>query len=107
MAWLAVVIAGLLEIGFAVALKESAGFSRTGWVVIFLLCAAGSFWLLSLALKSLPVGSAYAVWTGIGAAGTAVVGIVALGEGAEPLKLAAIAAIIVGVVGLQLAGTAH
>lgn len=105
MAWLLVVVAGLLETGFAVSLKASDGFSRLVPSILFIVFAAGSFALLSVALRSLPVGSAYAVWTGIGAAGTAIVGIVFLGEGAQTLKLVSIALVIAGVVGLQLSGT--
>ena len=101
-AWLLVVLAGLLETGFAVALKASAGFSRLVPTVLFLVCAVGSFWLLSTALRDLPVGAAYAVWTGIGAAGTAVVGMVVLGESSSTLKLVSIVLVVAGVVGLQL-----
>ncbi len=107
-AWGLVVLAGLLETGFAVSLKASEGFSKTVPTVLFLVCAIGSFWLLSTALRDLPVGPAYAVWTGIGAAGTAVVGIVFLGESAATLKLLSIALVVAGVVGLQLtSSTAH
>jgi len=104
MAWVMVVVAGLLETGFAVALKASEGFTR--WVpsVLFILFAAGSFTLLSTALRTLPVGPAYAVWTGIGAAGTAIVGMAFLGEAVQALKLVSIVLIIAGVVGLQLSG---
>ena len=105
MAWVLIVVAGLLETGFAVALKASAGFSRLVPSVTFIACAAGSFTLLSLGLRSLPVGSAYAVWTGIGAVGTAVYGIVALGESAQALKLVSLALVVAGVVGLQLASS--
>lgn len=106
MPWLLVVIAGLLETGFAISLKASDGFSRLVPSVCFLFFAAGSFSLLSTALRDLPVGPAYAVWTGIGAAGTAVVGIVFLGEPAHALKLVSIVLIVAGVVGLQLSGGA-
>lgn len=107
MAWLLVVVAGLLETGFAVALKASDGFSRWLPTTLFLVFAAGSFSLLSTALRDLPVGPAYAVWTGIGAAGTAVVGMVFLGESTEVLKLVSISLIVTGVVGLQLTGGGH
>ena len=108
MAWLLVVVAGLLETGFAIALKASAGFTRPLPTVLFLVCAAGSFTLLSLGLRTLPVGAAYAVWTGIGAAGTAVFGMVWLGESTAVLKLVSIGLIVAGVVGLQLtSGGAH
>jgi quaternary ammonium compound-resistance protein SugE len=106
MAWLLVILAGLLETGFAVALKASDGFTRLVPTVLFVVFAAGSFTLLSTALRSLPVGPAYAVWTGIGAAGTAVVGMIFLGESTAVLKLLSITAIIAGVVGLQLTSSA-
>lgn len=107
MAWFLVIIAGLLETGFAVSLKASAGFSRALPTVLFLVFAAGSFALLSHGLRTLPVGPAYAVWTGIGAAGTAVIGMAFLGEEVRPVKLVSIALIILGVVGLQLTSTTH
>lgn len=108
MAWLLVVIAGVLETGFAVALKSSEGFTRTVPSILFVVFAAGSFFLLSTGLRSLPVGAAYAVWTGIGAVGTAVYGMVFLDESTEALKLVSIALVIAGVVGLQLSsGAAH
>ncbi|MDQ3611532.1 MAG: multidrug efflux SMR transporter [Actinomycetota bacterium] len=106
MAWALIVIAGVLETGFAVALKASEGLSRLVPSVLFLVFAAGSFTLLSIGLRTLPVGSAYAVWTGIGAVGTAVFGMVVLGESTQTLKLVSIALVVAGVVGLQLASSA-
>ncbi len=106
MAWVLIVIAGVLETGFAVALKASDGLSRLVPTVLFLVFAAGSFTLLSIGLRTLPVGSAYAVWTGIGAVGTAVFGMVVLGESTQTLKLVSIALVVAGVVGLQLASSA-
>ena len=107
MAWALVIVAGLFETGFALSLKASAGFTRLVPSVLFVVFAAASFLLLSTALRSLPVGSAYAVWTGIGAAGTAVAGMIFLGESTEILKLVSVVLIVAGVVGLQLTGTAH
>ncbi len=107
MPWLLVILAGLLEVGFAVALKASDGFSRLGPTLAFVVCAAASFSLLNLALRDLPIGTAYAVWTGIGAAGTALVGIAFLDEPADALRLASIALIVVAVAGLQLTGGGH
>jgi len=107
MAWALVVVAGLLETGFAVALKSSAGFSRLAPTVLFLVFAAGSFALLSIGLRSLPVGPAYAVWTGIGAVGTAVYGMALLDESVQALKLVSIALVVAGVVGLQLSSAGH
>lgn len=107
MAWLLVVVAGLLETGFAVALKLSEGWSRLVPSVLFLVFAVGSFTLLNTALRTLPVGPAYAVWTGIGAVGTAIFGMVFLQESVQTLKLVSIALIVAGVVGLQLSSTGH
>ncbi len=104
MAWVLVVLAGMLEVLMALSLKASDGFSRLQWTVSFAVCAVASFTLLSLALRSLPVGSAYAVWTGIGAAGTAIVGMLLLGDGRDPLRIAAIGCILLGVVTLQVVG---
>jgi quaternary ammonium compound-resistance protein SugE len=100
-AWVFLLVAGLFEIGFAVMLKLSDGFTKPLPVVVFAVCALASFGLLNLALRDLPVGTAYAVWTGIGAAGTAIVGIAALGESTNALRIAAISLIIIGAIGLQ------
>jgi quaternary ammonium compound-resistance protein SugE len=107
MAWLLVVIAGLLETGFAVCLKLSHGLSRLGPTVLFGAFALASFGLLTLALKHLEVGPAYAAWTGIGAAGTVLVGMIWLGEAVSVLKLVSIVFVLAGIVGLQLSGGAH
>jgi len=107
MAWLVVVVAGLLETGFAVSLKQSHGFSRIGPTVLFMIFAIGSFALLTLALKRLEVGPAYAVWTGIGAAGTAIIGMIWLAESVSVLKIASIILVVAGVIGLQLSGITH
>jgi quaternary ammonium compound-resistance protein SugE len=104
MEWLVVVVAGLFETGFAVLLKQSANFTRLWPTVGFAACALISFGLLSMALGKLEVGPAYAVWTGIGAAGTAVVGMAALGESVSVLKLVSIGLVLAGVVGLNLSG---
>jgi quaternary ammonium compound-resistance protein SugE len=103
-AWLLIVAAGIFETGFAVLLKQSHGFSHFWPTVGFALCALVSFALLNVALERLEVGPAYATWTGIGAAGTAIVGIVVLGESASVLKVASIALVVIGVIGLSLAG---
>jgi quaternary ammonium compound-resistance protein SugE len=101
MAWLMLIMAGLLETAFAVSLDRSEGFTRLTPVVIFAVCAIASFALLNLALRDLPVGTAYAVWTGIGAAGTAIVGMVALGESTNLIRIGAISLIVLGAIGLQ------
>ena len=102
MAWLLVVVAGILETGFAVCLKLSHGFTRLWPTIAFAVFALGSFGLLTLALQKLDVGPAYAVWTGIGAAGTAIYGMVFLDDVVSSLKLVSISLVIVGVIGLQL-----
>jgi quaternary ammonium compound-resistance protein SugE len=104
MAWLLIVIAGVFETGFAVLLKQSAHFTKLWPTVGFAVCALISFGLLSLAVGRLEVGPAYALWTGIGAAGTAAVGILALGESASVMKIVSIGLIVAGVVGLNLSG---
>jgi quaternary ammonium compound-resistance protein SugE len=107
-AWALVIVAGLFETAFAVSLKNSEGFSRLWWTVSFIVCAAVSFTLLSIALRTLPVGSAYAVWTGIGAAGTAIVGMALLGDPVGTLRILSIVLIVSGVIGLNLApSSAH
>jgi quaternary ammonium compound-resistance protein SugE len=103
MAWLVLFVAGLCEIGWAVGLKYTEGFSRP---VPSLLTAGAmivSLVLLGFALKTLPVGTGYAVWTGIGAVGTAILGIVLFGESMDPMRLASIALIVAGIIGLKLA----
>lgn len=106
MAWTYLIIAGLLEIGWAIGLKYTEGFSKL-WPSVATICTMiASFGLLSAALKSIPVGTGYAVWTGIGAAGTAIIGMAFLGESREVLRLLCILLIIAGVVGLKLASTA-
>lgn len=107
MAWTLVVMAGLFEVGFAAALKQSDGFTEPLPTVLFVVLGATSFILLSRALKWLPIGSAYAVWTGIGGAGTAIVGMVFLSEPVEVIRLVSIALILLGVIGLQLGGGGH
>lgn len=103
MPWVLVIVAGLLEVGFATLLKLSDGLSRLWPTVGFVAFAAGSFTLLSVALRDLPVGTAYAVWTGIGAAGTALLGMVVFGDPTTVTRLVAIALIIGGVLMLNLA----
>lgn len=102
MNWLILVIAGLLEIGWAIGLKYSNGFSRL-WPSIGTLAAMMlSMVLLSIAMKSLPAGTAYAVWVGIGALGTAILGIILLGEPASAARIVSLALILAGIIGLKL-----
>ena len=102
MAWLMLVVASMFEVVMAFGIKRSAGFTNLAWSAIALVGAGASMWLLALALRSLPMGTGYAVWTGLGGAFTALVGIVALGESRDPMRLAGLAAVVVGVVLLQL-----
>jgi quaternary ammonium compound-resistance protein SugE len=107
MAWPLVVLAGLLETGFAVCLEQSDGFSRIWPTIGFAAFVIGSFWLLTLALRRLEIGPAYAVWTGIGAAGTVVFGMLFLDEGSSVAKIVSVWLIVAGVIGLNLFGAAH
>lgn len=102
MAWLFLVLAGLFEIGWAVGLKYTDGFSRFGPSVLTILSILASLGLLGLSLKSLPLGTAYAVWTGIGTVGTVLSGMLLFGETADVARLACIALIAAGIVGLKL-----
>jgi quaternary ammonium compound-resistance protein SugE len=101
-AWFLLVGAGLLEIVWAIALKHSEGLTRTWSSAIAVVAAIASIVMLSMALKSLPVGTAYAVWVGIGAVGVALVGIIFLGESASFARLAFLALILIGIVGLRI-----
>jgi len=103
MAWIFLIIAGLLEVVWAYAMKQSQGFTRLGPTLIMLVTMAGSFGLLTLAVRSLPLGTAYAVWTGIGAVGAFIVGIVWLGETASVIRLVAAGMILSGLVTMKLA----
>jgi quaternary ammonium compound-resistance protein SugE len=102
-AWLLVGVAAVLEVVWALALKNADGLSRAVPAALGLTTAAVSLLLLAIALRSLPVGTAYAVWTGLGALGVALAGIVTLGESTSALRLACLALIVAGVVGLRLA----
>lgn len=103
MEWIILVCAGLLEIAMAISLKEAEGFTKPLWSAAMVASGLASFGLLSVALKTLPVGTAYAVWTGIGAAGTAIIGVAFRDEPATAGRLLAIGAIVAGVIGLKLA----
>ncbi|AMJ59550.1 quaternary ammonium compound efflux SMR transporter SugE [Bosea sp. PAMC 26642] len=102
MAWLYLFVAGLFEIGWAIGLKYTQGFTRLVPTTLTLVSMVASIALLGLALKTLPVGTAYAVWTGIGTIGTAILGIVLFGEPSHALRLACIGLIVAGIVGLKL-----
>jgi quaternary ammonium compound-resistance protein SugE len=106
MAWLFLLAAGLLEVGWAMGLKYTAGFTRLVPTVWTLTSMLGSIVLLGLSLKALPLGTAYAIWTGIGTIGTVALGIALLGESASLLRLGCIALIVIGIVGLKLVSPA-
>lgn len=102
MAWIYLFFAGLFEIGWAIGLKYTNGFTRLVPTALTLASMVISLGLLGIALKSLPVGTAYAVWTGIGTVGTALLGIYLLGEPATAIRLACIALIVAGIIGLKV-----
>jgi quaternary ammonium compound-resistance protein SugE len=102
MAWLVLIVAGLFETGWAIGLKESQGFTRPLASVVTVAAMAVSLILLGVALKTLPIGTAYTVWTGIGAVGTVVVGMLVYHESADPARMACIGLIVAGIVGLKL-----
>ncbi|HDR2406370.1 TPA: quaternary ammonium compound efflux SMR transporter SugE [Enterobacter asburiae] len=102
MSWIILFIAGLLEVVWAIGLKYTHGFTRLTPSVITVTAMIVSIVLLSLAMRSLPVGTAYAVWTGIGAVGAAITGILLLGESASLARIASLALIVAGIIGLKL-----
>ncbi|HEU4801399.1 MAG TPA: quaternary ammonium compound efflux SMR transporter SugE [Gemmatimonadales bacterium] len=103
MAWFILVVAGLLEVGWAIGLKYTEGFTRLWPSVLTILAMVISMGLLGLAMRSLPAGTAYSVWVGIGAVGTVILGIVLLGEPANATRLISVAFIVAGIVGIKLA----
>ena len=102
MAWVYLTIAGVFEIGWAVGLKYSEGFSKPVPSLLTIVAMGFSLWLLSLAMRTIPVGTAYAVWTGIGAIGVALLGIMLFGESREFLRIACLFLIIAGIIGLKV-----
>jgi quaternary ammonium compound-resistance protein SugE len=103
MAWTILIIAGLFEVGWAIGLKYTEGFTRL-WPSVWTVTAMViSVYLLAVAVRTLPIGTGYAIWTGIGAAGTALLGILLLNESASAMRLASIGLIVAGIVGLKLA----
>jgi quaternary ammonium compound-resistance protein SugE len=103
MNWIILVVAGLFEVCWAIGLKYTDGFSKFWPSVATIVAMAISVALLGFAMKSLPTGTAYAVWVGIGAVGTVILGIVLLGESASPMRLVSLALIVLGIIGLKLA----
>lgn len=107
MNWIVLIVAGLFEVVWAVGLKYTEGFTRPLPSVVTVVAMGLSFYLLSWALRELPLGSAYAVWVGVGAIGTALVGVWLFGEALSPLKVLSLGLIVAGIAGLRVATSAH
>lgn len=107
MAWLYLVVAGVFECGWAIGLKYTEGFTKPIPSLLTVSAMAISFWLLSIAMKSIPVGTAYAVWTGIGAVGVAILGMLLFGESRELMRILCLLLIVSGIVGLKLVSPSH
>lgn len=105
LAWAALIAAGLLDVAWAVSMKYAQGYTRLGWSLVSLALLGAFVFLLGRALQALPVGTAYAVWTGIGAIGTVLMGAFLFGESLNPVRLAGIALVLAGIVALKLAPT--
>lgn len=102
MAWALLLVAGLCEVGWAVGLKYTDGFTRPVPTALVVVAMVASVWMLAIALRTVPVGTGYAVWTGIGAVGTAILGMFLFGESREVARLVCIGLIVAGIVGLKL-----
>lgn len=105
MEWLYLVVAGIFEIGWAIELKYSQGFTKLIPSILTLIGMVGSFYFLSLSLKSLPISTAYAVWTGIGTVGTLILGIILFKEPVDIIRIICVGLIIIGIIGLKLIST--
>ncbi|GKQ51268.1 multidrug efflux SMR transporter [Bradyrhizobium sp. Ce-3] len=103
LAWIALVVAGLLDVGWAISMKYAEGYTRLGWTLVSLLLLAAFVFLLGRALQVLGVGVAYTVWTGIGAAGTLAMGVLLFNEALNPMKVAGIALVLIGIAALKFA----
>jgi len=101
-AWIFLITAGVLDVLWAIAMKYADGYTRIGWSILSLVLLAAFVILLGRSLQVLPVGTAYAVWTGIGAVGTVLMGAVLFGESLDPVRIGAIALVMIGIVGLKL-----
>ncbi len=106
MAWVVLVLAGLFEVGWAIGLKYTEGFTRLWPTLWTLLSMIVSLWLLGIAMKTLPVGTAYSVWVGVGSVGTVILGIMLLGEPANVGRLVSVGLIVAGIIGLKLSAPA-
>jgi len=102
-AWLLLIVSGLLDVAWAISMKYATGYTRPGWTILSLVLLGAFVYLLGRVLEVLPVGSAYAVWTGIGAAGTVLLGILLFGESINPVRLGGVALIVIGIIALRLA----
>ena len=102
MAWILLYIAGLLEVAWASSMKASNGFTHVGWSIFTGVTAFASFWLLALAMRDLPLGTAYAVWVGIGAVGAFIIGILFLGDTLSVQRVVAVSFVVIGLIGLKL-----
>lgn len=105
MPWIILIVAGIFEVGWAIGLKYTEGFTRLWPSVGTVLAMTVSLWLLGLATKSLPIGTAYAVWVGIGTVGTVILGIILFSEPANTLRLLSVALILIGIIGLKVAAS--
>lgn len=103
LAWLLLIVSGLLDVAWAISMKYAEGYTRPGWAIASLVLLAAFVYLLGRVLEVLPVGTAYAVWTGIGAAGTVLLGILLFGESVNLLRLGGVVLIVAGIVTLKLA----
>lgn len=103
LAWTLLVVAGVIDVAWAVSIKYAEGYTKLGWSIVSVLLLAAFVYLLGKVLEALPVGTAYAAWTGIGAAGTVIMGAVLFGEQLSPLRLGSIAAVLAGIAMLKLA----
>jgi quaternary ammonium compound-resistance protein SugE len=106
MAWILLIFAGLFECGWAIGLKYTEGFTRLVPSIFTVAAMAISFWLLATAMKSIPVGTAYAVWTGIGAIGVATLGMVLFGESRDVMRIVSLLLIVCGIIGLKIGSNA-
>lgn len=106
MDWLILLVAGLMEVGWAIGLKYTDGFTKLGPSLATVASMAASVILLSIALRTIPVGTGYAVWTGVGAVGVAIIGMLLLDESRNPLRIACIVLIVIGIIGLKFFGDA-
>jgi len=102
LAWIALIAAGLLDVAWAVSMKYAQGYTHPGWTLVSLALLAAFVFLLGRVLQALPVGTAYAVWTGVGAVGTVLMGVVLFDESLDPIRIGGIACVVVGIITLKL-----